>query len=191
MSPRVKLHPVIDEGLPVGSESFAGGTLVCACTDRPVRARVNGQIAHNHVCGCTKCWKPNGAIFSMVAVTPVANVTVVENGDKLQVVDPNALILRHACTGCGVHIYGPVERDHAFQGLAFIHPERFEEEGYPPPGFAAFVSSVIEGGAQPSEMPEIRSTLKEVGLEPYDCLSPPLMDAIATHVARRAGILKG
>jgi S-(hydroxymethyl)glutathione synthase len=26
--------------------------------------------------------------------------------------------------------------------------------------------------------------LKQVGLEPYDCLSPPLMDAIATHVAK-------
>ena len=26
--------------------------------------------------------------------------------------------------------------------------------------------------------------LKELGLEPYDCLSPALMDAIATHVAK-------
>ena len=25
---------------------------------------------------------------------------------------------------------------------------------------------------------------KELGLEPYDCLSPALMDAIATHVAK-------
>jgi S-(hydroxymethyl)glutathione synthase len=30
----------------------------------------------------------------------------------------------------------------------------------------------------------IRSRLKELGLEPYDCLSQPLMDAIATHVAK-------
>jgi S-(hydroxymethyl)glutathione synthase len=30
----------------------------------------------------------------------------------------------------------------------------------------------------------IRARLKELGLEPYDCLSPPLMDAIATHVAK-------
>jgi S-(hydroxymethyl)glutathione synthase len=33
-------------------------------------------------------------------------------------------------------------------------------------------------------MTGIRSRLKEIGLEPYDCLSPPLMDAIATHVAK-------
>jgi S-(hydroxymethyl)glutathione synthase len=33
-------------------------------------------------------------------------------------------------------------------------------------------------------MSGIRSRLKELGLEPYDCLSPALMDAIATHVAK-------
>jgi S-(hydroxymethyl)glutathione synthase len=33
-------------------------------------------------------------------------------------------------------------------------------------------------------MPGIRSRLKEVGLEPYDCLSPALMDVIATHAAQ-------
>jgi S-(hydroxymethyl)glutathione synthase len=33
-------------------------------------------------------------------------------------------------------------------------------------------------------MAGIRSRLKEIGLEPYDCLSPALMDAIATHVAK-------
>jgi len=34
------------------------------------------------------------------------------------------------------------------------------------------------------QMSGIRSRLKEIGLEPYDCLSPALMDAIATHVAK-------
>jgi S-(hydroxymethyl)glutathione synthase len=190
MAPRARLHPAIDQGLPSASESFTGGTLVCACTDRPVEVRVTGQIAHNHACGCTKCWKPEGAIFSMVAVAPVGNVTVTANGDKLAVVDPTALIQRHACTSCGVHMYGPVEREHAFQGLAFIHPERFREKGYAPPGFAAFVSSAIEGGVHPSRMPEIRASFRELGLEPYDCLSPDLMDAISTWVARRTGVLK-
>ena len=46
-------------------------------------------------------------------------------------------------------MYGPVERDHAFKGLDFIHPERFEEDGWSPPGFAAFVSSIIESGVDP------------------------------------------
>jgi len=33
-------------------------------------------------------------------------------------------------------------------------------------------------------MDGIRARLKELGLEPYDCLSPPLMDAISSHVAK-------
>jgi S-(hydroxymethyl)glutathione synthase len=33
-------------------------------------------------------------------------------------------------------------------------------------------------------MDGIRARLKEVGLEPYDCLSPALMDAIAAHTAK-------
>ena len=57
------------------------------------------------------------------------------------------------------------------------------------PGFAAFVSSVIESGTPPSKMDDIRARLRELKLEPYDCLSPPLMDAIATHVAKAKGTL--
>jgi len=38
-------------------------------------------------------------------------------------------------------------------------------------------------------MDGIRARLKELGLEPYDCLSPPLMDLIATHTAKVAGKL--
>ncbi|RWD77927.1 MAG: aldehyde-activating protein, partial [Mesorhizobium sp.] len=89
-----KLHPKIDNGLPKESASFTGGTLVCACTSNPVKVKVKGQIAHNHACGCTKCWKPEGALFSVVAVAGSADVTVTENGDKLKVVDSSALILR-------------------------------------------------------------------------------------------------
>ena len=184
-----KLHPKIDNGLPKESASFSGGTLVCACTSRPVKVKIKGQIAHNHACGCTKCWKPEGAVFSVVAVVAHDNVTVAENGDKLKVVDPAALIQRHACTECGVHMYGPVERDHAFKGLDFIHPERFQEDGWSPPGFAAFVSSIIEAGVDPSRMAGIRSQLKAAGLEPYDCLNPGLMDYVATYVAKKSGAL--
>jgi len=31
--------------------------------------------------------------------------------------------------------------------------------------------------------------LKELGLEPYDALSPPLMDLLATHAAKQKGTL--
>ena len=180
---------MLDAGLKPADPAFTGGTLVCDCTDRPVKVAIKGQVLHNHACGCTKCWKPAGAIFSVVGVVPHDAVTVLENGDKLKVVDPNAVILRHACTGCGVHMYGPVERDHAFKGLDFIHPERFVEAGANPPGFAAFVSSVIEGGVDPSRMDGIRGQLKSIGLEPYDALNPTLMDALATFAAKKSGAL--
>jgi S-(hydroxymethyl)glutathione synthase len=39
-------------------------------------------------------------------------------------------------------------------------------------------------------MGAIRTRLKELKLEPYDCLSPPLMDMIATHTAKAKGVLK-
>jgi len=39
-------------------------------------------------------------------------------------------------------------------------------------------------------MSAVRSRLVELGLPPYDCLSPALMDAIATHVAKASGVLK-
>ena len=185
-----KIHPAVDHGIKPAAADFAGGTLVCLCTDRPVTVAITGQVAHDHVCGCTKCWKPAGAVFSVVAVAPAANVRVTANGDKLKVVDPDALIQRHACTGCGVHMYGPVERKgHPFEGLDFVHPERFREAGWAPPTFAAFVSSIIESGFPPARMGAVRARLRELGLEPYDCLSPALMDYIATHIAKASGKL--
>lgn len=184
-----KLHPAIDNGLPKESSDFSGGVLACACANRAVKVKIKSQILHNHACGCTKCWKPEGALFSVVAVAPSDNVEVVDNGDKLKVVDAGALIQRHACVECGVHMYGPVERDHPFKGLSFVHPERFEEKGWSPPGFAAFVSSIIEAGVDPGRMDGIRSQLKSTGLEPYDCLSPGLMDYIATWTAKKSGAL--
>ena len=185
MSSAISIHPDVDKGIKPGHKDFAGGTLVCHCSTKPVKVTVQAQSAHNHACGCTKCWKPAGATFSVVAVVPRDNVTVLENGDKLHIIDASATIQRHACKVCGTHMYGRIEnKAHPFYGLDFIHPELFQEAGSAAPGFAAFVSSVIESGANPSEMDGIRSRLKELGLEPYDCLSPALMDAIATHVAK-------
>ncbi len=187
----VHIHPSVDNGVKQGSGSFAGGTLVCKCQDRPVKVGIKGDVAHNHACGCTKCWKPEGAIFSVVAVVPRENVTVLENGDKLQVVDTSAAIQRYACKGCGTHMYGRIENaKHPFHGFDFVHPELSRESGWAPPEFAAFVSSVIESGVSPDRMGAIRGRLRELKLEPYDCLSPPLMDAISTHVAKASGALR-
>lgn len=192
MTSAILIHPAVDHGLKPAAADFAGGMLKCNCSQDPVEVTVTAQCAHNHVCGCTKCWKPAGAVFSQVAVVPRDNVSVTANGHRLRVVDSAATIQRHACSECGVHMYGRIEnQDHPFYGLDFIHTELSEADGWAPPEFAAFVSSIIESGTPPDQMGAIRARLKELGLKPYDCLSPPLMDAIATHVAKAAGTLAG
>lgn len=190
MASTISIHPAIDQGIGPGAPDFAGGTLHCHCSQSPVEVTIKGQVAHNHACGCTKCWKPEGALFSQVAVVPRDNLSVTANGDKLSIVDSSATIQRHACRDCGVHMYGRIENTgHPFYGLDFVHTELSDDTGWAGPEFAAFVSSIIESGARPEQMDGVRARLKELGLEPYDCLSPPLMDAIATHVAKTSGVL--
>ena len=186
----LSLHPAVDNGIKPAAPNFAGGTLQCNCADNKVAVTVSSQSAHNHVCGCTKCWKPEGANFSVVAVVPKDKVTVTKGADKLKIVDPSATIQRYACKSCGTHMYGRIEnKNHPFYGFDFVHTELSKEQGWAAPEFAAFVSSIIESGFPPNRMGEVRSRLKEIGLEPYDCLSPALMDAIATHVAKASGAL--
>src|SRR5262245_36167342 len=188
---KIAIHPAVDDGVKAGSSSFAGGTLQCKCASNPVEVTVSSQSAYNHVCGCTKCWKPAGALFAQVAVVPRDKLRVSKGADKLKVVDANAAIQRYACTGCGVHMYGRIENTkHPFHGFDFIHTELSKEQGWSAPEFAAFVSSIIAAGTNPEQMGAVRSRLRELRLEPYDCLSPPLMDAIATHVAKASGALK-
>lgn len=187
----VHIHPAVDAGLKPAAADFAGGTLSCKCVSNKVTVSVASQCAHNHVCGCTKCWKPAGSLFSQVAVVARDKVAVTANADKLRTVDAAATIQRHACKECGVHMYGRIENTgHPFFGLDFIHTELSSESGWQPPQFAAFVSSIIESGANPDDMGAVRARLSEIGLAPYDCLSPPLMDAIATHTAKAAGVLR-
>jgi S-(hydroxymethyl)glutathione synthase len=188
----VSIHPAIDKGVgPAAAPNFAGGRLQCRCADRKVVVSIKGQSAYNHACGCTKCWKPEGALFSIVAAVSRDNLTVTANQDKLKVFDPAATIKRYMCTGCGVHMYGRIDNaSHPLYGFDFIHTELSPDPGWEPPGFAAFVSSIIESGADPENMGAVRARLKQLGLEPYDCLSPPLMDFIATQVAKASGKAK-
>ncbi|KAF3359672.1 hypothetical protein VdG1_05161 [Verticillium dahliae VDG1] len=151
------LHPSLVNGITKGDPSFQGGVLKCKCSTSPVTVTLRSNVVHNHACGCSKCWKPEGALFSIVSVVPVDKLEVTANGDKLAVVDPSATILRHACTGCGVHLYGRIEKDHAFKGLDF--------------GFDA------------RHIDDVRAQFKSLGLESYDALNPPLMDAIAAFTA--------
>ena len=186
----VAIHPSVDKGIKAGDDHFAGGTLACHCMQDQVTVKVDTQTAHNHACGCSKCWKPKGATFSVVAVVPRDKVTVTANEQKLKIVDEKATIQRHACSGCGVHMYGRIEnKEHPFYGLDFIHTELSPQTGWSAPGFAAFVSSIIETGTPPAQMASVRARLRELGLEPYDCLSPALMDVISAHVAKARGVL--
>ena len=191
MTKTVSIHPAVDRGVKAAAKNFAGGTLSCQCAKQKVTVTIGAQTAHNHVCGCTKCWKPKGSLFSQVAVIARAKLKVSANESKLSVVDPKATIKRYACKECGVHMYGRIDNEkHPFYGLDFVHTELSSDAGWSPPEFAAFVSSIIESGADPANMGAVRARLKELKLEPYDCLSPPLMDAIATHTAKASGALK-
>ncbi|THZ54196.1 glutathione-dependent formaldehyde-activating enzyme [Aureobasidium pullulans] len=186
-----KLHPLIDNGLKKGSESFSGGTLSCHCPSEKVAVSLSSNVLHNHACGCSKCWKPSSAIFSIVGVIPTSNLSITANASKLHIVDASAPIQRHACKSCGVHMFGRIEIEHAFKGLDFVHVELSGEEGWQEPQFAAFVSSVVEQGlVAPEDMEGVRGQLKGVGLETYDALSPGLMDAIATFAAKKNGTLR-
>jgi S-(hydroxymethyl)glutathione synthase len=183
----VSIHPSVDGGVKPGKADFAGGTLHCHCAADPVEVTIGANSAFNHVCGCTRCWKPEGATFAMIAVAPRDKVTVTANGQKLKIVDPSMALQRYACTGCGVHMFSRIEVDLAFHGLDFIHTELSDSDGWTAPDFAAYVSSIIEAGTPPSQMGSVRARLTELGLTPYDSLSPVLMDLVAVHAAKKKG----
>ena len=96
------------------------------------------------------------------------NVSVTANEQKLKIVDASAAIQRHACSGCGVHMYGRIENtNHPFYGLDFVHVELSKDKGWAEPEFAAFVSSIIEAGAAKPEGDGRRSAtrLKKLRLD--------------------------
>jgi S-(hydroxymethyl)glutathione synthase len=185
----VSLHPLIDNGITKGDSNKAGGKLYCHCPSNKVEVTLSSNVAHNHACGCSKCWKPEGALFSVVGVLSKDAVSVTANGDKLKVIDTSAAIQRNACKDCGVHLFGRILNEHPFHGLDFVHVELSDSKGWQEPQFAAFVSSIIEQGFKPDGMDEVRQKFKKEGLESYDVLSPPLMDLIATFTAQKSGQL--
>ena len=66
--------------------------------------------------------------------------------------------------GCRVDLYGFIENImKPFYGFDFIHTELSPEAGWSEPGFAAFVSSIIESGADPANHGMVRARLKELG----------------------------
>ena len=64
-------------------------------------------------------------------------------------------------------MYGRIEnKNHPLYGFDFVHAELSKDKGWAPPEFAAFVSSIIESGADPADVGAIRARLKELRLEP-------------------------
>lgn len=183
------IHPSVDNGITKGDPNFAGGKLYCHCLNNKVEVTLGSNVAHNHACGCSKCWKPSGALFSVVGVLPADKVNITANAHKIHVVDDSAAIQRNACKECGVHMFGRIVNDHPFKGLDFVHTELSNTKGWQEPQFAAFVSSIIEQGFDPKGMDEVRQKFKKEGLETYDVLSPALMDLIATFTAQKSGKL--
>jgi S-(hydroxymethyl)glutathione synthase len=183
------LHPLIDNGFTKGDTNFQGGTLKCHCASDPVQVKLRSNVMHNHACGCSKCWKPKGALFSLAGVVPREKLEVTANADKLYIVDADAVIQRNACRECGVHLFGRIEQDHPFKGLDFVHVELSDEKGWQEPQYAGFVSSIIEHGFHPSGIDDVRARFKSLGLETCDGLSPALNDAVATWIAQKAGRL--
>lgn len=184
------LHPALP--LTRGSAaSAAAGMLRCLCPQDAVEVRVDTPAVHSHLCGCTQCWKPEGAVFALTAVVPADAVEVVAHGEKLAIVDNTKAIRRHACRACGAHMHGEVcNADHHFFGLAFIHPE-LGSATPPVPEFAGFVSSIIESGVSPTRMAAIRAALCDQGITACDAFSPEIMDLIAWHRVKLAREAQG
>jgi S-(hydroxymethyl)glutathione synthase len=191
LSTDINIHPAIGATRAPAAPGLAGGKLVCSCATDKVEVAMGAQTAFNHACGCTKCWKPEGALFAQIAVVSRDKVTVTAHPEKLAIVDASATIQRHACTACGTHMYGRIENTkHAFHGLDFVHTELSKETGWSPVEFAAFVSSIIESGTRPDDMGAVRARLAALGLPYYDCLSPTLMDLLAVNAAKASGVLQ-
>ncbi len=121
MSETVHIHNRVDSGLKPASSHFADGTLVCKCHDALVKVKIEGSIHYNYVCGCTKCWKPAGASFSVVAVVPRANLIASENGQKLHIVNPSAALRLRRVRRAPLR----PDRKHQAAVLCFrLHPSR-------------------------------------------------------------------
>ncbi len=94
-------------------------------------------------------------------------------------------ILRNACTVCGVHMHGPITNPkHAFNGLTFVHAERLQTSGWSPRDSPRSYPPSSKTGTKPEVMDGIRARLKELKLEPYDALSPQLMDLLAANAVK-------
>lgn len=176
------IHPAVDNEHTCSSDRLSGAKLLCHCEVDPVAIILDAPVAHNHLCGCSKCWRPDGALMAQIAVVPAGKARVEANGEKLRQVDQLQKIQRYACRECRTHMVGRItDSDHHFFGNDFIHPELARDRLPDKPEFAGFVSSLIETGTDPARMVAIRKRLSDLQIPPYDAFSPEIMDVIAWH----------
>jgi len=183
----VKIHPDVDNGVKPGTASPAAPSRASARPNRspsasaamwPIttsvaapsveagRRRVRadrsdrqGQVKVTATSRSSRLWTPRPP-FSVTPARAVAHTCMVVSRTK----------------------------NHPFYGLDFVHTELSKK--------AAGPLRLSQRRCPPSSSPAtsrrawVRSAarLKELKLEPYDCLSPPLMDAIATHTPRQRRI---
>lgn len=179
------LHPAVGRDASASPDGVF--TARCKCSSEPVEIAVEQAVAHNHLCGCSKCWKPAGALFAQIAVVPAGCTSIVAQRDKLEAVDATQKIERHRCGACGTHMVGKVsDPDHHFYGLEFVHPELATDGHRPKIEFAAFVSSLVETGTPATGMASVRGALARAAIPAYDTFSPELMDIIAWHKVKLA-----
>jgi S-(hydroxymethyl)glutathione synthase len=160
--------------------------LYCYYPSKKVEISITGNILHNYICGYSKSWKLAGTLFSVVGVITIDIIKVTANRNKLDIIDKSTAIQYYTCKQCSIHLFGYIEKEHAFKGLDFIHVELSDEKGWQEPQFTAFVSLIIEQGFDPKGMIDVRSIFKYIGLETFDMLSPPLMDTLSTFTAKQA-----
>jgi S-(hydroxymethyl)glutathione synthase len=144
MAYQVSIHPALDGGVNKGQANFNGGTLVCACASRPSRSRSRARRPQPRLRLHQMLEAEGRRVLGRRGRRAPTTSPCWKMPTSSQVVDKDALIQRHACRECGVHMYGPVERDHAFKGLVLRPSRTLPATGWPEPTFAAFVSSIIE-----------------------------------------------
>ena len=190
---QIAIHPAVDKGIKPAAKDFAGGTLRCLCASDPVEVVITGQCAAQPRLRLHEVLEAEGGAVRAGR----GRATRQGQGDeeRRQAEDrriPNALIVRHACRGCGVHMQGPVVREnHPFTGLVFIHTELSKEQGWAPPDVRGV--RVVDhriGHASPIRWRRSARGSTSWACRPTTACRPALMDYIATYTAKASGVLK-
>ena len=181
----ISIHPAVDNGVKPGSPSFAGGTLLCKCASNPVEVTItprpptitcaDARSAGSLRARCSRKSRSCRATSSMSARTPT--------GSRSWTPTPRSsgMPARLAAFTCTAASRTPSIRS---TGSISSTPSFRRTRAGRPPNSPRSSPPIIESGARRIRCGAVRARLKELRLEPYDCLSPALMDAIATHVAK-------